>query len=167
MKHTIKILILSLLLVAACSPNEGYEDYTVAESSVNTMAADWWVIALEPDGETPAYGGDYVTLSTYNTAADDGVMWIDDHFNWMEIKTKVITNTSGLTFTGDDGIEVLYGGTVILTNGTITKETYITTSNTLVDEIYFEAEFDWAPGVNYVFKGHKKTGFLEDENPHY
>ncbi len=43
----------------------------------------------------------------------------------------------------------------------------ITLSGMQVDEIYFEAEFDWDPGINYIFKGHKRTGFAEDENPHY
>lgn len=33
--------------------------------------------------------------------------------------------------------------------------------------ISFEAEFSWDPGIVYKFVGHKRTGFLEDENPHY
>jgi len=143
------------------------EDSDVGGTSVEAMSGDWWVVALQPDGVTPAYGGDYVQFTTYNTAANDGGMWVDDHYNWMEIKTRVITNTSNLTFTGDDGIEVLYGGAVTLTNGSITEGTYTTASNTAVNEIYFEAEFDWDPGINYIFKGHKRTGFPEDENPHY
>ena len=158
------LLIMVFSVFTSC--DEG-GDQDPGATSVVEMAGDWWVVALEEDGVTPAYGGDYVHFSTYNTAANDGGMWIDDDFNWMEIKTKVITNTSNLTFIGDDGIEVLYGGAVTVTNGAITKGTYTTASNTAVDEIYFEAEFDWAAGTNFIFKGHKRTGFLEDENPHY
>lgn len=137
-------------------------------TSVVELAGDWWVIALESDGETPAYGGDYVQFTTYNTAADDGTMWIDDNNLWIQIKTKVSTNTSALTFSGDPNSPELYTqGTVTVTNGKISKATYTTPSNTVVDEIYFEAEFDWDPGTIYKFKGHKRTGFLEDENPNY
>ena len=168
MKHTIKILMLSLLLITACSPNEGYEDYTVVESPVNNMAGDWWVIALEPDGVTPAFGGDYVMVTTTNTAADDGVtMLIDDHQNYFEFRTKIDINSSDRTFTGNDNVELYYDGEIVLGNGSMTSNTYTTTTGTAVDEIYFEAEFDWFAGVTFIFKGHKRTGFLEDENPHY
>jgi len=168
MKHTIKILMLSLLLITACSPNEEYEDYTVVESSVKSMAADWWVIALEPDGVTPAFGGDYVQVTTTNTAADDGLtMIIDDHRNWFEFRTKIDVNLSDRTFTGTDNVELYYDAEIVLQNGNMTSNTYTTLTGTSVDEIYFEAEFDWYPGTTFIFKGHKRTGFLEDEYPHY
>lgn len=168
MKHKIKLIIFSLILITACTPNELYEEYTVVESSVNNMASDWWVIALEPDGVTPAFGGDYVRVTTTNTAADNGVtMLIDDHQNYFEFRTKIDVNLSDRTFTGADNVELYYDGEIVLGNGSMTSNTYTTTSGTNVDEIYFEAEFDWYPGTTFIFKGHKRTGFLEDENPHY
>ena len=169
MKNYIKIIILSLtLVVASCSPNEGFEDYTVEKSSLSEVASDWWVIALEPDGVTPAFGGDYVKVTTSNTSADDGsTMLIDDHQNWFEFRTKINMNLSDLTFTGTDNVELYYNGEILLANGSITKGSYVTESGTIVDEIYFEAEFDWFAGTTFIFKGHQRTGFLEDENPHY
>ena len=171
MNNTKYKLILGTLLIIVFSVftscDEG-GDPDPGATSVVELAGDWWVIALEDDGETPAYGGDYVEFTTYNTAADDGTMWIDDNDNWMEIKTRVSTNVTALTFSGEPNSPELYtDGTVTVTNGKITKGTYTTTSNTLVDEIYFEAEFDWDPGYVYKFKGHKRTGFLEDEDPLY
>ena len=164
----IKLLILGLLLVTACAPNEEFEDFTVEKSSVLEMAGDWWVIALEPDGVTPAFGGDYVHVTTTNTAEDDGVtMLIDDHQNYFEFKTKINVSLNNLTFTGADNVELYYDGEIILENGKITKNSYTTNSGNVVDEIYFEAEFDWYPGTTFIFKGHKRTGFLEDQNPHY
>lgn len=143
------------------------DDLDVGGTSVEAMAGDWWVAAFNPDGTTPAYGGDYVHFSTYNTAADDGGLWLNDFDNWMQIETRVMANVSGLTFSGNvDEEEIITGGTVTVTNGLVTKASYATTSNTMVDEIYFEAEFDWDPGTVYVFKGHKRTGFPEDEDPH-
>jgi len=154
-----------LIIFTSC---DEVEDIEVGGTSVEEMSGDWWIIALEPDGVTPAYGGDYVQFTTNNTAADDGTMWIDDHKNWMEIKTRVNTNVNELSFSGeDDAIETYYDGTVNLKNGKISKKSYTTESNTLVDEIYFEVEFDWAAGTVFQFKGHKRTGFAEDENPHF
>ncbi|WP_298288581.1 lipid-binding protein [uncultured Lutibacter sp.] len=164
----IKLLILGLLLVTACSPNEGYEDYPVEKLSLSEVASDWWVIALEPDGVTPAFGGDYVLVTTYNTGDNDGkTMFIDDHQNFFEFKTKIDVNLSDKTFTGKDNVELYYDGEILLSNGSITKSSYITTSGTAMDEIYFEAEFDWYAGTTFIFKGHKRSGFLQDENPNY
>lgn len=143
-------------------------DLDVGGTNVEAMSGDWWIIALEPDGVTPAYGGDYEQFSTYNTAANDNGLWINDYGHWMEIQTRVVVNLSDLTFVGiADSPEEITGATVSVSNGQITTEAYVTESNTSVDAIEFEAEFSWDPGVVYKFMGHKRTGFAEDENPHY
>ena len=46
-------------------------DINVGGTSTEQMAGDWWVVALQEDGVTPAYGGDYVHFTTYNTASND------------------------------------------------------------------------------------------------
>jgi hypothetical protein len=165
-----KLLFAALLLMVFTTfvSCDEVEDIDVGGTSVEEMSGDWWVIAFNPDGVTPAYGGDYVNFTTYNTAANDGGMFLDDHGNWMEIKTKVEANVDNLTFSGSpDAPELITDATVTVTNGKVTKKTYTVASNTKVDEISFEAEFSWDPGTVYIFKGHKRTGFAEDENPHY
>ncbi|SFS69838.1 lipid-binding protein [Lutibacter maritimus] len=169
-KSNVVNLFMTLLLITTFTSCDevGDGDLDAGSTSVVEFAGDWWVIALESDGITPAYGGNYVQFTTYNTAADDGTMWIDDNNIFFQIKTRVSTNTSNLTFSGDVNSSELYTeGTVTVSNGKVTKGSYTTSSNTVVDEIYFEAEFDWDPGTIYKFKGHKRTGFLEDENPNY
>jgi hypothetical protein len=170
MNKNLKYLLGTLLLMVfvTFTSCDEVEDADIGGTSVEQMSGDWWVIALEDDGESPAYNGDYVQFTTYNTAANDGGLWLDDHGNWMEIKSKVSANVSSLTFAGEPNSPELYTeGTVTVSNGLITKASYETASKTMVDEIYFEAEFDWDPGYTYKFKGHKRTGFPEDENPHY
>jgi hypothetical protein len=143
-------------------------EINVGGTSTEQMAGDWWVVALEEDGVTPAYGGGYVHFTTYNTSSNDGNMWLDDNGEFMEIKTKVMTNTSNKTFSGEEAAEELItGGTVTVTEGSITEGSYTTTSNSKVDEIMFKAEFDWEPGTVFIFKGHRRTGFAEDEDPTY
>lgn len=169
MKNTpiIKVFLLLFTIILLNSCDEG-GDPEAGGTNVESIAGDWWVIALEPDGVTPAFAGDYVQFSTYNTAANDYTFWLDDHNNWMQIKSKATVNINSLTFESEPNTPELYTDeTVTITNGMITKGTYTTASNTLVNEISFDAEFSWDPGSVYKFKGHWRTGFLEDENPHY
>jgi len=156
------LLFICIGLFTSCD-EDGYEDFNVPQSSVSQLSADWWVIPYDPAGD-PAFGASFHTLTTSNTAADNGDMQIDDHGNWMEIKTVVATNSAELSFTGAaNAPEMITGGTVTVSNGSITKGTGTSLSGRVTDSIVFEAEFDWNPGVIYTYRGHKKTGFLEDE----
>ncbi len=66
-----------------------------------------------------------------------------------------------------DAPELITEGTVTVSNGKILENAgRAWGSGTVVDSIYFEAEFDWDPGVIYTFGGHERTGFDEDDNPH-
>lgn len=163
LKKNITSFLLSLFLITsfvAC--DEGGNPDPGATSTVE-FAGDWFLIGYFPDG-TEAYGGGYHTYSVYNTAADNGDFWIDDHGDFFEIKTRVTSN--GLTFAGEaNAPELVTGGTVTVTNGKLIKDGGRGSgSRTVVDSLYFEAEFDWDPGVVYQFAGHKRTGFLEDEH---
>lgn len=160
---TITTLILGIFLVTsfiAC--DEGGELDPGVTSTVE-FAGDWYLIGYFPDG-SEAYGGGYHTYTVYNTADDNGDFWIDDHGDFFEIKTKVSSN--GLNFAGEaNAPELITDGTVTVTGGKLIKEGGKSSgSNTVVDSLYFEAEFDWDPGTVYQFAGHKRTGFLEDEH---
>ncbi|MGL2967285.1 lipid-binding protein [Flavobacterium sp. XGLA_31] len=156
-------LALALLTLVSCDEG-GNPD--AGGTTTQKFAGDWHIIALDPDGVTPAFGGDYELFSTYNASSNDENFWVDDHDSWMEIKTKVQANFSNMTFTGQPNSPELYtGGTVTVTNGKILKDAAHSFGGHVVDSIYFEAEFDWDPGTVYKFAGHKRTGFLEDELP--
>lgn len=168
MKKYIKLIFTFVLFATTVACTEGYEDYNppYKDSSLQPLTSDWFIIALFPDG-SPAYGGDYEIFTTANTSNGDS-LWIDDHGNWMEIKTKVTADLNDLTFFGkQDAEEFITGGTITVSNGKIIKDAYTTTTESIVDSIYFEAEFDWDPGTVYKFAGHQRTGFLEDESPHF
>ena len=157
------LLIFSFSLLLVSCDEGGNPD--AGGTKTKDFAGDWHVIALEPDGETPAYGGGYNLYTTYNAASNDENFWIDDHDSWMEIKTKVqVEDFKALTFSGIPNSDELYTGSkVTLTNGKILKKAAKSFGGHVVDSIYFEAEFDWDPGTVYKFAGHKRTGFLEDE----
>ncbi|MGG7036957.1 MAG: lipid-binding protein, partial [Flavobacterium sp.] len=69
-----------------------------------------------------------------------------------------------LTFAGEPESDEMYTGSkVTVSNGKILKNAATSFGGHVVDSIYFEAEFDWDPGIVYKFSGHKRTGFKEDE----
>lgn len=160
----IKLFVLTIgLIIVSC--DEGGDPDPGATSTVE-FAGDWFIVGYFDDGSV-AYNGDYVLHSTYNAASNDENFWIDDHDTFFELKTKVQANFNDFTFSGPPNASELYtDGTVTISNGKILKNagrSYGT--RTVVDSIYFEAEFDWDPGTTYIFGGHKRTGFLEDDNP--
>lgn len=163
--YRVVLVLFTLSLFVSC--DEG-GDPDPGGTSVQDIAGDWWAVALNPGGETTAFGGDYVQFSTYNTAANDNTFWVDDHNNWMQLKARVTLNADRLTFQSEANTPELYTDeTVTITNGLITRDVFTTESNTLVDQITFNAEFSWDPGTVYEYVGHFRTGFLEDENPHF
>lgn len=167
-KLNYKILVLLLTLSFSFISCDESGDPMVGGTNLQEVSGDWWVVALQPDGVTAI--GDYVQFSTYNTADNDNSLWLDDHKHFatqIRIKTKVLIDLNDKTFVGDANAEELNGGTVTVTEGMITKNSFTTESNTKVDEIIFKVEYSELPGDVYVFKGHRRTGFAEDENPHY
>ncbi len=164
--NLLRIVFAVLLIGALQSCDEGGDPDPGATATVD-FAGDWYIVGYDASGN-PAFGGDYNLYSTYNAASNDENFWIDDHGAFFEIKTKVQANFSDLTFSGPAGApELITGGTVTVTNGRIIRDGGTAHgSGTAVDSIYFQAEFDWDPGTVYTFGGHKRTGFLEDENPH-
>jgi len=162
LKNSLIVSFILALTLVSC--DEG-GDPSPGGTNTAKYAGDWHVIAFEPDGVTPAFGGDYVLFSTYNASSNDENFWLDDHDNWMEIKTKVqATDFTNLTFSGQpDSPELYLGGTVSVTNGKILKNAAHSFGGHVVDSLYFEAEFDWDPGTVYKFAGHRRTGFIEDE----
>lgn len=165
----ISYLFLSLALITSFTSCE-QEESVAADSPLvlQEVMGSYWIIALEDDGETPAYGGAYNKFGFYNSGANDMTFWLDDGGAWMELKAKSTIDLNSLTFSSEANTdELITGGTVTITNGKITKNSFTTASGSVVDEIYFEAEFDWDPGYAYVFKGHKSTAKPLDENPQY
>lgn len=163
LKNNIKSLLLSVFLVTSFIACDEGGNPDPGATSVVEYAGDWYLIGYFPDG-SEAYGGGYHTYSVYNTSDDNGDFWIDDAGAFFEIKTKVSSN--GLSFSGAASApELITGGTVTVTNGKLIKNGgKATGSRTVVDSLFFEAEFDWDPGTVYQFAGHKRTGFLEDEH---
>lgn len=134
------------------------------------LSNEWWYQLLVEDGNggyTAPYGAGYhhlLTASTSSGSADS--IFVDDFGDYVELKAKVACNVNNLTFSnGETSVWERYtDGAVIISNGKILVGEGRSTTGVVVDSIYFEAEFDWDPGVKYILAGHARTGFAEDEH---
>ncbi|WP_167398264.1 lipid-binding protein [Flavobacterium crocinum] len=130
-------------------------------TSVESMAGDWFITLTDSDGHVLVQNALH---STYNTAANNNTMWIDDHENGYVIKCKVEVDTKTGTFKATSAENILDGSKVTITDGKIEKGAGVSKGGHKVDKISFRAHYDYdAAGYDILYVGHKRTGFFEDE----
>jgi len=130
-------------------------------TSVESMAGDWYITLTDTDGHTVVSNALHFT---YNTAANDNTMWIDDAKHGYAIKCKVTVDTKTGTFSAVNAPNIIDSGTVTITDGKIEKGAATSKGGHTVDKISFRAHFSYdAAGYDILYVGHKRTGFKEDE----
>lgn len=155
-----RVLVAMLVLTSFVACDE-VGDTDSGGTSVEAMAGDWFVNVTDSDGHVIV---EHALHSTYNTAANDNTMWIDDHENGYVIKCKVTVDTKTGTFNATSAENVLDGSKVTITDGKIEKGAATSKGGHKVDKISFRAHFDYdAAGYDILYEGHKRTGFYEDE----
>lgn len=162
LKQNITRVLVALLVLTSFVACDEVGDTDPGGTSVESLAGDWYVQTLV-NGEVAL---DYRLISTYNTAANDANMFIDDHGNIWTFKVKSPVTINSLSFAGSnlassvDGYDV----NVTITEGKVTKNDTKTSGGNTTDGISFKAEFSDDPGTIYEIKGYKRTGFKEDEH---
>ncbi|WP_316632791.1 lipid-binding protein [uncultured Flavobacterium sp.] len=155
-----RILVAALVLASFASCDE-VGNIDAGGTSVQSMAGDWFITLTDSDGHVVAANKKH---STYNTAANDNTMWIDDAKTGYVIKCKVTVDVKAGTFSATSADNVLDGSKVTITNGKIEKDAAISKGGHKVDKISFRAHFDYDPaGYDILYVGGKRTGFFEDE----
>lgn len=154
----IKILFGILIVTSFTSCDEG-GDPNPGGTATEAFSGDWYITITDAAGLVQV---ESALHSTYNTAANDNTMWIDDRGNGVLIKSKMTIDANG-TFTAVAQPNVGDSGTVTITEGKIEKGAGLSRAGHVVDKISFKAEFSTNPGVILTFTGHKRTGFKEDE----
>ena len=158
----LKTLALCFIAISFASCDEGGEPEP-GGTSMEQYAGDWWITLTDSDGETVV---EHALHSTYNAAANDNTMWVDDHLGGYALKSKVNVNMEDGTFSAVDAenISLEDQGTVTITEGRIIKGGGTSRGGHVVDSIYFRVHFSYDdPGYDIIHAGHKRTGFLEDE----
>lgn len=162
--NLIKVLFGILLFTSFTSCDEG-GDPDPGSTTTGAFAGDWYITLTDSDGVVLA---ENVYHQTYNTAANDNTMWIDDHGNGYAIKSKFTIDTNSGTFGATESLNIADGGdndtTVTITDGVITPGGAISRGGHTVDKIQFRVHYSYDPaGYDIIYEGHKRTGFFEDE----
>ncbi|MBL0738790.1 hypothetical protein JI750_17985 [Flavobacterium sp. GN10] len=156
-----RVLAVMFVLTAFVSCDE-VGDTDPGGTSVESMAGDWYITLTDSDGHVVV---EHALHSTYNTAANDNTMWIDDAKRGYYIKCKVEVDTKTGTFKATAADNIQDPGTkVTITDGKIEKGAAVSKGGHKVDKISFRAHFDYDDdGYDILYEGHKRTGFYEDE----
>jgi len=156
----IKILFSILILTAFTSCDEGGNP-DPGKTTTGQFAGDWFISLTDSDGASIA---DHALHYTYNTAANDNTLWIDDKKNGYWIKCKITVNVADGTFSATASENLIDGSFVTITDGKFEKGAGVSKAGHKVDKISFRAHFDYdKDGYDILYEGHKRTGFLEDE----
>jgi hypothetical protein len=158
--NIIKILFGILILTSFSSCDEG-GDPEIGGTTTGAFAGDWFIDLTDSDGASITH---HALHSTYNTAANDNTMWIDDHENGYVLKCKITMDVANGTFTAVSQPNLIDDSVVTITDGKIEKGAGLSKAGHVVDKISFKAHFDYdADGYDILYEGHKRTGFKEDE----
>lgn len=160
----IKVLFSIFLITSLASCDEGGEP-DPGMTTTGNYAGDWFITLTDSDGVVLV---EHALHSTYNTAANDNTMWLDDHENGYYIKSKIFMNIANGQFFANDATNIHDGGTddstVTITEGQIVKFGAFSKAGHPVDKISFRVHYSYDPdGYDILYEGHKRTGFLEDE----
>ena len=158
--NIIKILFGVFIFSALSSCDEGGNP-DPGKTTTGQFAGDWFITLTDSDGGSIV---DHALHYTYNTAANDNTLWIDDQKHGYYIKCKVTVNTANGTFSATDSENAIDGSKVTITDGKFEKGAGLSKAGHKVDKISFRAHFDYdKEGYDILYEGHKRTGFLEDE----
>lgn len=180
-----KYIILGIVALFATSCQKEYETELLPGSD---LAGEWYV-ETGIDGVVFASLG-HQLISTYNTAAADGSIWLDDQGHIWPMRGKINLAPGATSFTGTfdnleapiysydtldiirdeaidpiDSVDQIFEGyySINVKEGKIIPDAGHSKTGVVVDSIYIKAEFGDDPGTDYEIAGHRRTGFLEDD----
>ncbi|HEV8283697.1 MAG TPA: lipid-binding protein [Chitinophagaceae bacterium] len=156
-----KIIIFSGLVIFLFSSCK-QELPDVGGTAAEKMANEWWV-TLDLPGQPDVFGIGHFKIATYNTAANNDSIWIDDFENGWQVKFKAKADFTNLTFTANKAPNQYYPITVNLTDGKILLNAGHSKSGNVVDSIHMKVEFSDDPGTIYEMNGGARTRFAEDD----
>ncbi len=152
------IFALGLMICSSCKKDLP----EVGGTSAEKLANEWWV-TLDSVGVPDFYGIGNFKIATYNTAANDNTIWVDDLENGYQVKFKATADYTNLTFSAQAAANEYYPVTVNLTEGKIFPNAGHSKSGNIVDSIHMKLEFSDDPGFIYEMNGVARTRLIEDD----
>jgi hypothetical protein len=164
MRKIFYLLVLSIAFLNSCKKSE----YNPTTNATINMNGEWWAELYESDDTTVifAYEDFAHSFTTSNSSKNVNSELILDMSKLDNITSKSIVpiNYSALTFNSNTTLLNLPDSTntILLNEGKILKNAAHSPSNHVTDSIRIVFEFIDDPGVKYVLKGYKDTGWPED-----
>lgn len=160
-------LIVGIAIVGFSSCKKELPD--VGGTSAQKIANEWWC-TLTNNG-TDVYHIGYFKLSTYNTAANNNQVWVDDLKGGYGFKVKAAADFTNLTFSGATASNEYYNPaspasfpqTVTITDGKVLPGVGHSRTGNVTDSINMKVEFSDDPGRVWTISGTARTKYVEDD----
>ncbi|MFN8282671.1 MAG: lipid-binding protein [Chitinophagales bacterium] len=164
--NRISLIFLILIAVASCKKKEFEPEKT---ATVN-MSGEWWVQLFEDDDSTIIFNFTDIegAMTTSNTSKNISTELLIDltHVGLFFKKAIVPIDYASTSFITNKRIFDVIDSTETntLIEGKIFKNATNSPSNHVTDSIRIVLETDDDPGVHYILKGYKDTGWPEDRH---
>jgi hypothetical protein len=161
-----KIILFAIVLFTIVSCEKTFDP---GATNAKKVSNEWWV-NYYVDG-VDQYKT--VKLVTYNTAANNDSIWVDDYGTFWDYKVRLKADLTNLTFAVAEGQNVSYDSKVTITDGKIMPKAAKSPTGLVTDSIYFKVAFDDetdAQGnptpyaTTFEVKGYARTGWAEDDH---
>ena len=112
MKKITFLSIIALFLLASCKKDLP----TIGGTAAQKLANEWWV-TVDQGGVQDPFGIGHFKILTYNTAANNDSIWIDEPNNNINVKIKAAANFNDLTFSTKDAPNQYSTNTINISEG--------------------------------------------------
>jgi hypothetical protein len=157
MKKLISIFTIAAVILSSCQKVK-----EPGATAAVKVANEWWV-TLDQGGTQDVFGLGHIKIATYNSAANNNIIWIDDYESGWDVKFKSQIDYNTLTFSADAAPNEYYNITVTQTDGKILPKAAHSKSGNVADSIHMKLEFSDDPGTIYEMNGVERTRFPEDD----
>ncbi len=158
-----KYIILLLSLATIFAFTNCADDVEPGGTATQAMAGDWYIQIADEDGNLLLK--DFTLATTYNTAANSQTEMFFDVAKIWPLKGKVNVDINTLTFSTSDFVKNYYDedDNFKVYEGKILSKAGHAKSGRITDSIFVKFEAKSDPGLKYIYSGHRRTGFIEDE----
>jgi hypothetical protein len=156
-----KIIFIAIVLFTIVSCEKAFDP---GKTKAVKVENEWWVeYYVDGVGQT----GGFTKLMTYNTAANNDSIWVDDLKKFWQVKFRAKYNADSLTFHVTNSANNYYESGVTVTGGKVMPKAAHSPTGVVTDSIYFKIQYsdDTTPfGTTYEVKGYARTGWAGDDH---
>jgi hypothetical protein len=153
-----KLIFIALVLLTVISCKKSFDP---GATEAVKVANEWWV-QYYVNGEPQA--ADFTKLMTYNTAANNDTIWVDDKENFWHVKFRAKFNKDSLTFHVSNSANQYYESTITISSGKVMPKAAHSKTGVVTDSIYCKFFFSDDPDhLIWEVKGTARTGWAEDD----